>query len=191
MKKCIPLLLTASRAALAPCLLALAWLWPSPTMFTLCLVLAFASDILDGMLARKWGIATATLRRLDSVADSLFYAAALAAAWHLYPLAISSRLPLIGVLVALELFRYLIDYIKYRREASYHMWSSKLWGVALFVAFVSLLGFGIDGIAIDAAIILGIVCDLEGLAISIILRDWHHDVPSIVHALRIRQHEPA
>ncbi|MBS0589251.1 MAG: CDP-alcohol phosphatidyltransferase family protein [Proteobacteria bacterium] len=178
--------MTAGRAALAPVLLALAWHWPARGAFAFCLIVAFLSDIFDGVLARKWGIATTALRRFDSLADSLFYAAAIAAAWRLYPTAILARWPWLVALLALELARYAFDYFKYRREASYHMWSSKLWGVSLFVAFFWLLALGTDNASIDFAILLGIVCDLEGLAISFVLRDWHHDVPSIVHALRIR-----
>ena len=162
MKQRIPFLLTVARAVLAPILLALAWYWPARDGFAICLIVAFLSDIFDGVLARKWGVATATLRRYDSVADSLFYVAAVAAAWHLYPAAIVARWPWLAALVALELLRYAFDYLKYRREASYHMWSSKLWGISLFVAFFSLLALGADNVSIDLAILLGIVCDLEG-----------------------------
>jgi len=39
---------------------------------------------------------------------------------------------------------------------------------------------------VTAAIVLGIVADLEGLAISCTLKAWKNDVPSIFHALRLR-----
>lgn len=67
------------------------------------------------------------------------------------------------------------------------MWSSKLWGIALFAAFLSLLGFGRDGWLVDAARYLGIAADLEGLAISLMLARWQTDVPSLCHALRLRR----
>jgi CDP-diacylglycerol--glycerol-3-phosphate 3-phosphatidyltransferase len=47
------------------------------------LVAGFLSDAYDGILARRLGVATESLRRLDSLADTLFYAAALAVAWRL------------------------------------------------------------------------------------------------------------
>ncbi|MCV5084856.1 CDP-alcohol phosphatidyltransferase family protein, partial [Escherichia coli] len=71
----IPLLLTALRAALAPVVALLALRFPSGLAFALCLAGAFLSDVFDGILARRWGVATQTLRRLDSAADSLFYVA--------------------------------------------------------------------------------------------------------------------
>jgi hypothetical protein len=40
---------------------------------------------------------------------------------------------------------------------------------------------------VAAAVWLGIVADLEGLAISVVLNRWKNDVPSLVHALRLRE----
>ena len=187
----IPLLLTASRAALAPVVVLLAFAGsrssPPGTAFAACLVAALLTDVFDGILARRLGIATPTLRRLDSIADTLFYLAAALAAWHLYPAAIRSRLVPIAILAALEIARYAFDAVKFRREASYHMWSSKLWGVALFAGFFSLLALGADGVLLTAAVVLGIVADLEGLAISMVLPDWRSDVPTVLHAIRLRR----
>jgi hypothetical protein len=100
---------------------------------------------------------------------------------------IRDNLALGAVLVLLELARYALDLCKFGREASYHMWSSKAWGIALFAGFVSVLVFDRGGLFAVAAIAVGIVADLEGLAISIALRSWRTDVPSIVHALRLRR----
>jgi CDP-diacylglycerol--glycerol-3-phosphate 3-phosphatidyltransferase len=119
----IPLFLTALRAALAPVVVALAIVAPSKAAFGSCLVAALLSDVFDGIVARRLGIATPGLRRLDSVADTVFYAAATFAAWHLYPEAITRRTVPLVALALLEIGRYAFDAAKFRREASYHMWS--------------------------------------------------------------------
>jgi phosphatidylglycerophosphate synthase len=183
----IPLLLTLLRAGLAPVLVLLALIYPSPAAFAACLILAVGSDYFDGVIARRLGIATPDLRRLDSVADSLFYIAALFAAWWLYPGVIAGYLAPLAVLIGLEVLRYVVDYARFGREASYHMWSAKLWGVVLFVGFFALLVFGSDGLWVALAIYWGILSDLEGLAISFTLREWQTDVPSIAHAIRWRR----
>ena len=157
---------------------------PSSIGFACCLTIAFFSDVFDGVIARRLGIATPTLRRLDSVADSLFYAAALFAAWYLHPRALRPHLVLLGILLLLEATRYTYDFWKFRREASYHMWSSKLWGIALFAAFFSVLVGGVGQFWIVFALITGIVADVEGLAISILLNECRTDIPSFIHALR-------
>jgi len=191
MLRWLPLMLTLLRAMLAPVMVMLAFSWPNEAAFGICLVIAFLSDVFDGIIARRLGIATATLRRLDSLADTVFYAGALYAAWHLHPQALLDHQAALVLLVVLEIARYLFDLRKFGREASYHMWSSKLWGVALFAGFFSLLALGRTGGAVTAAIWLGIVADLEGLAISVVLKQWTHDVPSLVHAMRLRRGERA
>jgi CDP-diacylglycerol--glycerol-3-phosphate 3-phosphatidyltransferase len=167
----------------------LAVAWPSPSAFGACLVTAFLSDVFDGVVARRLGIATPNLRRLDSIADSLFYVGALFAAWYLHPQALVAHRTALVVLALLEIARYAFDLRKFGREASYHMWSSKLWGLALFAGFFSILALGRSGWAVALAVWLGIVADIEGLAISALLRRWRNDVPSIVHALRLRESE--
>jgi CDP-diacylglycerol--glycerol-3-phosphate 3-phosphatidyltransferase len=185
----VPLLLTLFRAALAPVVAVTALRGGDHAIFAACLIGAFVSDIFDGVIARRLGIATPGLRRLDSIADSLFYVATTFAVWLLRPEAITSRVALLGVLVALELVRYAFDFIKFRREASYHMWSSKLWGIALFAAFVSLLVFDADNVLVTAAIVLGIFCDIEGLAISFVLKRWQSDVPTLAAARRLARRQ--
>jgi len=183
----LPLTLTALRALLAPVVVLLSVWWPSRPAFGACLVLAFLSDVFDGVIARRLGIATPNLRRLDSIADSLFYVGALFAAWHLQPQALLDHRTALVLLALLEVSRYAFDLRKFGREASYHMWSSKLWGLALFAGFFSLLALGQSGWTVAAAIWLGIVADIEGLAISAVLTRWTNDVPSIVHAVRRRE----
>ncbi|MBI3714786.1 MAG: CDP-alcohol phosphatidyltransferase family protein [Betaproteobacteria bacterium] len=117
----VPLALTALRALLAPVMVMLALAWPNHMAFAACLIVAFLSDLFDGIIARRLGIATPGLRRLDSIADSLFYVAAAFAAWHLYPQAILEYWIAIAVLIALELTRYALDFYKFKREASYRV----------------------------------------------------------------------
>jgi CDP-diacylglycerol--glycerol-3-phosphate 3-phosphatidyltransferase len=183
----IPLLLTSLRIALAPVVVLLALRWPAEIAFAICLIAAFLSDVFDGIIARRLDIATPGLRRLDSAADTIFYLAAVFAVWHLHPAAITERLVPLVVLAVLELARYAFDFAKFGREASYHMWSSKAWGVALFVGFFSVLVFDASGWAVSLAVYLGILADVEGLAISLALRHWKSDVPTLAHALRIRR----
>ena len=182
----IPLALTLLRASLAPVMVLLAFAWPVPAAFGACLAAAFLSDLFDGIIARRLGVATPGLRRLDSLADSIFYVAALFAAWHLYPSALRDHAVALVALGALEAVRYVVDLRKFGKEASYHMWSSKLWGLALFAGFFALLVFGQQRFFVAAAIWVGIVADVEGLAISWTLSEWRTDVPTIWHARRLR-----
>jgi phosphatidylglycerophosphate synthase len=182
----IPLALTLCRAGLAPVIGLLAVYYPNRYAFGSCLIFALLSDVFDGVIARRLNIASPTLRRLDSSADSLFYAGAAFAVWHLHPTVIREHFVALVVLASTEIVRYAVDVIKFRREASYHMWSSKVWGLLLFVGFFELLVRGASESFIAIAIYVGVVADLEGLAISLLLRHWQADIATIFHALRLR-----
>lgn len=184
-----PLALTGTRALLAPFMVLFAIASPSELLFGFFLVTAFLSDVFDGVIARRLGVATPALRRLDSIADSIFYICAMFAAWYLHEKQVREYLTPLVILLVLELTRYAFDYGKFRREASYHMWSSKAWGLALFFGFFSLLALGKGGWPVAVAVYIGIAADLEGLAISMTLRKWKTDVPSIFHAIRLRRAE--
>jgi CDP-diacylglycerol--glycerol-3-phosphate 3-phosphatidyltransferase len=182
----VPLSLTALRALLAPMIVTLALLDPDPRAFGTCLALGFLSDVFDGIVARRLGIATPSLRRLDSGADTLFYVAATFAAWHLYPQVIVEHHCAALVLGALEIGRYAFDLVKFGRETSYHMWSSKVWGIVLFASFFALLAFGYTGAWVALPLYVGILADVEGLSISFMLAEWESDVPSFLHAFKSR-----
>jgi CDP-diacylglycerol--glycerol-3-phosphate 3-phosphatidyltransferase len=180
--------LTAFRAALAPVLLLLADRRAPGWSFVLCLTAAFLSDVYDGVIARRYGVATPGLRRFDSIADTLFYLTVIGVAWWLYPEAMHRMIVGIALVVALEVLRYLFDLTKFGRETSYHMWSAKAWGISLFAAFVAILGFSNPKL-LPIAVILGIITDLEGFLASVLLLEWAHDVPSVWHAWKLRQQQ--
>lgn len=149
--------------------------------------LALVSDIYDGRIARHYGVATEALRRYDSVCDTIFYLAVAVSAWIVERAALVAVAKLLIPIAVLEVVRYGFDFLKFRREASYHMWSAKLWGLFLAFSSCALLGWGLGGLLLKTTLIVGIVSDLEGLAISMVLPRWAHDVPTIFHALRLRE----
>ena len=181
----VPLALVILRLCLAPVLLATAWLQPNRIVFATCLIGALLSDYFDGVIARRLGVATAGLRRLDSITDSIFYICALVAALVTAYELVRPYFPALIVLLLIEALRYVYDIRKFGKEASYHMWSSKLWGLLLFVGMWSLLVLHRGGWPVALALFWGIAADLEGLAISMTLRKWQTDVPSLWHARRL------
>lgn len=189
MKTRIPILLIGVRVALAPVLLVLARYHPNGAILVLLVWAALLSDIYDGILARRMGVETAALRRADSVADTIFYAAAAISAWLVAPQEITEVRGLLLALIVLEGTRYTFDWLKFKREASYHAYSAKLWGLILALALTLLLGFRIGGVVLRFALVVGIVADIEGILISLLLPVWAHDVRSVVHAWRLRKQQ--
>jgi phosphatidylglycerophosphate synthase len=181
----LSLALTLLRLALAPVLVVLARAGAPGLLLAAALVTGFVSDVLDGLVARRAGVVTPFLRRLDSSVDTVFYLGVAYAAWHRHPDALRAlALPILVVLGA-EALNYALAYAKFRREASYHARSARLWGLLLFVALLVLLAMGSSAL-LPVALVAGLLAEAETLAITLVLRRWRHDVPSVWNALRIR-----
>ncbi len=183
--------LTGLRLVLGPVLVSMAYAGVAGAPAVLVALAAFGSDYFDGVLARRFGLDRAWVRRFDSATDTVFFLCAAWAAWRHHAELLRPWLPFVWAVVALEAARYLFDWVKFRREAAYHAWSAKAWGVALFAARVVLLGWGRASPLVPLALGIGVVADLEGLAMSVILPEWTHDVPSLWHARRIARERRA
>jgi phosphatidylserine synthase len=181
------LALTGLRLALGPVLVWMALRGTAGALAVLVCLAALGSDFFDGVLARRFAVERPGVRRFDSATDTLFFVCAAWAAWILHADLLRPYLPLVWAVVALEVARYVFDFAKFRREAAYHAWSAKGWGLTLSAALIVLLGWGRAWPLVPLALALGIVADLEGLAISAVLPVWTHDVRSVWHAWRIRK----
>lgn len=149
--------------------------------------LGLISDILDGIIARKYQVATATLRRLDSQADMIFWLSIGVATWFIYPNLILSHITEVRILLCLEVFCYVVSLLKFKRESASHAFLSKLWGLTLLAVFTSMLGFQYAGIVFYLSLIVGYIAHIDRLLITLLLPQWTHDVPSSYHAYLIRK----
>ena len=177
--------LTLFRRALAPALVVLAQTGAPGVVLALALVAGFVSDILDGVVARRTGAVTPRLRRLDSAVDTVFYLGVAYATWHRHPAELRAVAVPILIVIGAEALNYAAAYARFRREASYHARSARLWGLLLFLALFLLLATG-RATLLPVALAAGMVAQAETLAITLVLPEWRHDVPSVWNARRIR-----
>jgi phosphatidylglycerophosphate synthase len=164
-----------------------AWRLAAPQLLLGCLIAAgFLSDVYDGILARRWGTDTDALRLADSIADIFFYLGVLAAIILRHGPVLRHRLGLLIAVLALEAARALFECAKFRKIASYHTYSAKTWGILLAAATLALLCFDGAYWLVTVALAWGLVCDTEGIIMSILLPRWVRDVKSLVHAVKLR-----
>lgn len=183
----LPAAMVCFRAALGPTIVLLALRRPGGLLLAGCVVVALVSDIFDGVLARHWHIDTPRLRIGDTIADTVFYSCVLAVILLRYPAALQHRWFLLATLMAVEIGQHVFAFARYGRNASYHSILAKCWGLLMAMATIGLLGFGLDNWLLDVTLATGIVCNLEGFAMSLLLPQWRHDVPTLGHALRLRR----
>ncbi len=132
--KRIPDLLSMSRIALClPLLLVDAMTLP----FWVLYLIAGVTDMLDGFLARRWGLESKFGARLDSLADFVFV---LAVGYKLFPwLKLPAALWMMtGLIAMVKIVNAISMYVVKRRIDFLHTKANKLTGFFLFVGLMAI-----------------------------------------------------
>jgi phosphatidylglycerophosphate synthase len=186
-KRQIPWAMASGRVLIGPLLILGAILGWNGILLASLVVIALLSDIFDGILARRWSCDTAAVRLYDSMADTVFYLCTAVAVWIEQPRLFHTYGRLLLVLLALEILRFVLDFSKFGRPASYHSYLSKFWSLILAGAIVSIFALHRFNQLVTTALVLGILSDLEGLGMSLILPVWTRDVKTLHTAWLIRK----
>ena len=113
---------------LAPAIVGMAYRWPYGPAFVGCLIGGLLSDVFDGILARRLGVATAGLRRLDSAADVAFYLAVLWSAGVVYPDVLWAYAPGICAVLGLEAVGQVVSLVRAGRPPATHAYQRQVLG---------------------------------------------------------------
>lgn len=185
----LPQKLILFRFLLAPIILSLAYFvgLRSSLIIVILMYLGLFSDIFDGIIARKQNISSASLRRLDSQTDMIFWVSIGVASWILHPDLIHNNRIVILIILAMEVSAYVISFIKFGKETCTHAFLSKIWGISLLIAFTFLIGFEHPGIPFTVAVVIGLISHIDRIFITLLLPEWTHDIPSAYHAFLIRK----
>jgi CDP-diacylglycerol--glycerol-3-phosphate 3-phosphatidyltransferase len=178
----IPWSLVVFRLAAGPVLVVMAAAWGRdaavPSVWLL--ALGLVSDILDGIVARRLGVATARLRKFDSRADVVVWIGATVALHLTHPDLWPKTWPLILTLAAMEAANHAFSFLRFGKEASPHHYLSKAFGLALLGLFATLYLRGDAGLLLPAVFGLGVLSQVEAFAITARLTSWRCDVPSVL-----------
>lgn len=189
LRRAIPWALVALRVLLAPVAVWIAWLDLPRVVWLAQGAIAALSDIYDGKLARRWDVVSSELRQSDSIADTI-YAIGVAISFAIAePDILMDHIWGIGAVLGLEAARYPLDWVRFGRGASYHAFSARLFGVVLIPVTFVVMGFGWVGPLLWIALAIGLYSELEGIAMSLVLPYWRHDVKHLGVALQIRREE--
>ena len=168
----------------APVLLVLAWNGATGTFLTL-FGLGLVSDVLDGVLARWLGQESDFGARLDQWADFALWLSFPLGAWWLWPEIVHREAAYVILAIVCLLLPTAIAYVKYREVPGYHTWSAKLGSVLMGIGVPLLLIFDFAWPFRLAALFL-LVCAIDEMRLRVLLPECRHDVPSALHATRLR-----
>lgn len=188
----LPLALIYSRLLLGAALLALGYgrapHWGGWAVALL--ALGVLTDVLDGVVARRLGVSTEQLRRLDSTIDQVFWVLAVGAAYLGCPGFFRQYAGPLLALLGAEALIYAVSFVRFRREVATHTFGAKAWVLVSLGALGQLYLSCAAGWLFWACIGLGLLTRLEIVGILLVLRRWATDVPTLYHAWQLRRGRP-
>ncbi|ASW76116.1 CDP-alcohol phosphatidyltransferase [Chryseobacterium piperi] len=187
MKK-LPYIFIAIRFFIAPTVLLLSYLKgeESRSLILVLMYIGLLTDIFDGIVARKTGVSSEKLRRLDSQTDLIFWFSLGFSSYILNPELIKNEWASILLIFIMEALCYIVSIWKFGKETCTHAFLAKMWGLSLLIAFTYLIGFQEIGWAFYVTIGLGLISHVDVILIILLLPKWEYDVPSSYHAWEIR-----
>jgi len=179
----IPLALTLARLMLGPMAVWMAVRDAPRHWFILVLAAGLLTDIFDGVLARRLGVARPWFRRLDSLVDVAFYLSVLVSTILLEEQTLRDGASAIVLLLASEAACNGLSLAKFGRLPATHCYSAKLYGLALFLTFLGVLSFAWGVWAFWVLCAFGLIANIEVCAILLLSNVPPVDVKS---AFRLR-----
>ncbi len=161
--------------------IALAFISLYSPIFIIIYTICGLTDIIDGTLARKLGIASDFGAKLDSVADLMFYTIMMI---KIMPV-LWARMPsgiwfLLLVVLILRVVSYTYAWTKYHRFAAIHTYLNKLTGALVFLLpYAIWLTTGVPycwGLCT-----LALIAVIEELSIHILSKEYTAEIHSILH----------
>lgn len=179
MKRHLPFALTTLRLLLGPIALACAWTGVARLFFVPILVCGTLSDIFDGVLARRFGIATPGLRRYDSITDVVYYLFLLACVWQLCRPVVTENPWAIAIILLSEAGSIAVCAVKFGKYPATHSWLAKFYGLCLLGGLIALLAFGAGRWVVVALAAMALLTNLEIIALHLLADTPPVDVCSI------------
>lgn len=179
MKREVPFLLTTLRLLLGPVALAGALAGISRWIYLPILVVGTLSDIFDGILARRLGVATPALRRYDSIADVIYYLFVLGAAWILCRSVLAQNWPWLVLILISEATAILVCFAKFGKYPATHSYLAKFYGLCLLAGLIALLTFNAGSWALITLAVVALTANAEIIGIHLLMDQPPVDVKSI------------
>lgn len=184
-KATIPNQISMARIVLTPFLVLIGWTHQA-ALFLVLLALLLISDFLDGFLARRLHQETRLGAQLDTAGDVLLTLFAIAGGWLLWPERVAAEAFFFFSVLGLLGLSGLVCLMKYRHFPTYHAWSAKI-STAIAGTGVWILFAGITPWVFRIAIGVLAFSAFEEILITLILPVWRPNVPTVLHALRLRK----
>ena len=160
----------------------------SSRLYIVLLIIAgMLTDIFDGIIARKLNISSIRLRRLDSTIDQIFWIFTSISAYIICPDFFKANYIRLLILLAFEGLTYIVSFVKFKKEVATHAFLSKIWAITIMATLIQIFISCKSFMLFNICIYFGIVTRIEIISILLIIKEWSNDIPSLYHAIILRQ----
>jgi len=146
---------------------------PFFVLYSLCGV----SDVLDGIIARKFCAVSDLGSALDSIADVIFFACVLWTLLPALPIAFWMACWLI-IIAAIRMASLAIHFFHFHKAAFLHTYANKITGVVIFLFPFCYAALGMDA-ATTLACIIATISATEELVIAVSAKELRRDIKGI------------
>jgi CDP-diacylglycerol---glycerol-3-phosphate 3-phosphatidyltransferase len=177
--KQLPFALTTLRLLLGPVALICALAGFNRWVYLPILLAGTLSDIFDGIIARRLGVATPALRRFDSATDVVYYLFILASAWISCRTVVENNWRLILAILLSEALMVLVCYAKFHKYPAAHSILAKIFGLCLLGGLIALLVFNVGSWVFMVLTSVALLSNGEIIAMHLLAKQPPVDVKSI------------
>lgn len=165
----------------APFLLALIWL-DERSIFTWLLLISYATDAIDGYLARKLKITSPRGSQLDSFGDQITLMVGLIGLFYFETNFIKINLILIVIAFVPYILQMILAYLKYGKATAFHTYLAKLSAILQSVFILWSLFFTPEYSLFYIMIAIGLLETFEEITLIFMYDNWASDVKGIYYA---------
>ncbi len=151
------------------------------------LLAAFISDIVDGLIARTFSITSMLGSRLDTLADTLLWPAAIFGIWIFHPEVMTEHWLVIVLVLGLWAIEMIVAWLRYGKLTSFHAYTIRVsvYGFGIFI--ISLFLWGLQPWLLYVASAFNMLGNVESLIIMALLPEWTSDVRGLYWVLQQRK----
>jgi len=182
----VPNLISMARIVATPVLIFLA-LTDREDAYKWLLLAAFISDIVDGLIARTFSITSMLGSRLDTLADTLLWPAAIFGIWVFHPELMTEHWLVIVLVLGLWAIEMIVAWLRYGKLTSFHAYTIRVsvYGFGIFI--MSLFLWGLHPWLLYVASAFNMLGNVEALIIMALLPEWTSDVRGLYWVLQQRK----
>ncbi|MEE8220645.1 MAG: CDP-alcohol phosphatidyltransferase family protein [Woeseiaceae bacterium] len=182
----VPNVISMARIVATPVLIFLA-LTDREDAYKWLLLAAFISDIVDGLIARTFSITSMLGSRLDTLADTLLWPAAIFGIWIFHPEVMTEHWLVIVLVLGLWAIEMIVAWLRYGKLTSFHAYTIRVsvYGFGIFI--MSLFLWGLHPWLLYVASAFNMLGNVEALIIMALLPEWTSDVRGLYWVLQQRK----